>query len=348
MGKRKIIPKEGITMGQFNIPVVLFFFRRKDTIIRIIERLSLIKPNKIYLISDGPRNELEKIEVENCRIAVEDNINWDCEVVRNYATANQGVYDRIGKGAKWVFENEEKAIFLEDDNLPEISFFTYCENLLDLYKDDNRILWICGTNYLEEYEPEDKSSYVFTQHLLPCGWASWSSKFNKYYDGELVLLDDPNTSRKLKNQYKNKALYRQQLYSIKRTKYLLSESPKRSSWDHQMSFSIRINGLLGISPKVNLIKNIGVDEFSEHGGTSFNNVMTRRFCGMDSKQLNFPLIHPKVVLTDYGYEKRVGNIILLPLNTRIAKFLAKAIKPLLGINEFDSFKEWLRNRKQNK
>lgn len=335
-------------MDQYSIPVVLFFFRRKDTITKIIERLSIIKPSKLYLISDGPRNAQEKIEVEECRVAVENSINWSCEINKNYATENQGVYDRIGKGAKWVFENEEKAIFLEDDNLPELSFFSYCNDLLDYYSDDNRILWICGTNYLEDYEPEDKSSYVFTQHLLPCGWASWANKFNKYYDGDLVLLNDQEVVKKLKNQYSNKALYRQQLNSIRRTKHLLSTNSQKSSWDHQMSFSIRINGLLGISPRVNLIKNIGVDEISEHGGTSFNNVMTRRFCGMDSKHLDFPLIHPKVVLTDYIYEKRVGNIILLPLRYRIAKYVIKFIKPLLGINESESFIEWIRTKRRKK
>lgn len=338
----------GINLDQFKIPIVLFFFRRKDTITRILERLSMIEPSKLYLISDGPRNEQEKKEVEECRIVVEKNISWDCEIIKNYAEENQGVYDRIGKGAKWVFEYEEKAIFLEDDNLPELSFFSYCEELLDYYNNDNRILWICGTNYLEEYEPEDKSSYVFTQHLLPCGWASWASKFKRYYDGELALFNDEDIVKKLKNQYSNKALYRQQLYSIKRTKYLLSTKPKKSSWDHQMSFSIRINGLFGISPRVNLIKNIGVDEFSEHGGTSFNNVMTRRFCGMESKHLSLPLVHPKVVLPDETYEKKVGNIILIPWYFRFGKFIMRFIKPLLGIGEYESFKEWLRNKRRGK
>lgn len=335
-------------MNQYSIPVVLFFFRRKETILKIIERLSIVKPSKLYLISDGPRNAQETIEVEDCRFSVENSINWDCVIVKNYATENQGVYDRIGKGAKWVFEYEEKAVFLEDDNLPELSFFTYCEELLKYYNNDNRILWICGTNYLEDYEPEDKSSYVFTQHLLPCGWASWASKFNKYYDGDLELLNNENIVRRLKDQYTNKALYRQQLRSIRSTKYLLNTNPQKSSWDHQMSFSLRINGLLGISPKVNLIKNIGVDEFSEHGGTSFNNIMTMRFCGMDSKRIDFPLIHPKVVLTDSTYEKKVGNIILLPLRYRVGKLIIKFIKPLLGINEYESFKEWLRNKTMNK
>lgn len=329
-------------MNDLNIPIVLFFFRRKDKIVKIIDRLSYIKPKKIYLISDGPRNENEKRQVFDCRNAVENSINWDCEIIKNYANENQGVYDRIGLGAKWVFEREEMAIFLEDDNLPELSFFQYCEELLHKYSDDNRILWICGTNYLEEYEPEDKSSYVFTKHLLPCGWASWATKFNRYYDGEMKLLDEEYVYKRLKDTYLNKSLYRQQKYSFNRTKHLLENNRKSCSWDYQMAFSIRVNGLYGISPRVNQIKNIGVDEFSEHGGTSYNNIMTKRFCGMDSISLELPLRHPKTVMLDSEYEKRVGKIILLPWNLRLLKALARIIKPIIGLGEFDSMKEWVK------
>jgi hypothetical protein len=328
-------------MNGFKIPVVLFFFRRKDKIVEIIERLSQVKPEKIYLISDGPRNENEKIQVNECREAVENSINWDCQIVKNYSSENSGVYDRIGLGAKWVFEKEDVAIFLEDDNLPELSFFNYCEELLEKYKNDNRILWVCGTNYLEDYTPEDNASYVFTKHLLPCGWASWSDKFNQYYDGELKLLDESYIYNRLSETYRNKALYKQQKHSIDRTKYLLEHDRRSCSWDHQMSFSIRANGLYGISPSVNQIKNIGVDEFSEHGGTSLDIEMTNRFCGMDSKELQFPLNHPKSVMEDSIYERRVGNIILLPKKDRFYKVIARYLKPLIGLKQHDSFKEWI-------
>ncbi|SDX26930.1 hemolytic protein HlpA [Paenibacillus sp. CF384] len=329
-------------MSSFDIPIVLFFFRRKDTIIRIIDRLSIVKPRKLYLISDGPRNNIEKKEVEECRAAVEKHINWDCEVIKNYSVNNKGIYDRIGLGAKWVFEKEEKAIFLEDDNLPETTFFKFCEEMLDTYENDTRILWVCGTNYLEKYEPKQNISYVFTQHLLPCGWASWSKKFNQFYDGEMSLFEDKYLFEKLKNQYSNKALFKQQYYLFQRTKHLLKTDKRSSSWDYQMAFSIRINGLYGVSPTINQIQNIGVDEFSEHGGTSFNNVMTRRFCGMKSFPLEFPLKHPTTVLPDINYEEKVGNIILYPWYLRTTKGIVKYIKPILGVGEYESFKSWLK------
>lgn len=151
----------------FDIPVVLIIFRRCDTMPRIIQRLAEVKPRKVYILADEGRNEKEIEQAHECRKTVEALINWDCEVVKNYAEENRGVYRNIGEGAKWVFEREEKAIFLEDDNLPETSFFRYAGEMLEKYETAPEVLWICGTNYVTDMN--GKESYAFTQHLLPCG-----------------------------------------------------------------------------------------------------------------------------------------------------------------------------------
>lgn len=331
-------------MPQFKIPVVLFIFKRYDTVLRILKNIEKVAPEKVYLISDGPRNEEEAILVEKCREKVESNITWDCQIIKNYAKKNKGIYNRIGLGAKWVFSQEKKAIFLEDDNLPEETFFQYCEELLSKYEYDERVLWINGTNYLTEFIPENGASYMFTSHLLPCGWASWSKKFIKYYDGDLSLFSDTYYQKQLLYTYENKSLYRQQFHSIASTKYKM-EHGKPISWDFQMAFSIRINGLYGISPYRNQIKNIGVDNYSEHGGNSFKNEMTRRFCGMESRPLQFPLKHPKTVLIDYIYETKIGKIILWPLQTRICLKMGYIIKGIFRVDKYDSLTTIIRKFK---
>lgn len=328
----------------FEVPVVLFIFKRKEKVKLIIERISQIKPQRIYIIADGPRNENEIDEVRECRIAVEESINWDCEIIKNYAEINRGVYENIGLGAEWVFRREEVAIFLEDDNLPEISFFNYCEELLKRYYDDNRILWICGTNYLQRYNPEDGASYVFTKHLMPCGWASWSHKFLKYYDGELSLITNDTLVKKLKNEYQDKRLYRQQLRLAKKERYRIENNQKPISWDYQMEFAIRVNNLYGISPKNNLIENIGVDDNSIHGGSNLKNVMTERFCTIKSYPLEFPLSHPKTVLVDRKYEIMVSKIILYPIRDRIRYTVSKVLRYILGVPENKSIKNYILRR----
>ncbi len=330
-------------MECFDIPVVLFFFKR-DKIVQIIERVSQIKPSKLYLISDGGRNEHEKNVVDECRRRVENAINWDCEVVKNYASENRGVYDRIGLGAKWVFSCEKKAIFLEDDNLPNITFFNYCRDLLEKYEHDTRILWICGTNYLEKYNPYDSSSYMFTKHMLPCGWASWSDKFNNFYDGNVSLCDDKKIMNRVRKEYDSKALAKQQMQASidERKRFIRNE--RLMSWDYQMDIAIRANGLYGISPCVNLIENIGADEFSIHGGTTIDNVMTKRFCEIKTHSMIFPIIHPKVVLTDIDYEKKISKVILFPLNIRIRYNISLLIRKIVGIPNEIPLRVGLKNK----
>lgn len=323
-------------MEQFNIPVVLFMFLRSDTVLRIIERIRAVKPLKLYLLSDEGRTEDEKQRVRSTRAIVEEAIDWPCEVIKNYAYENRGVHANIGLGAKWVFEREEEAIFLEDDNLPEVSFFEYCKELLQKYKDDKRILWICGTNYLGQYEPQNGASYMFTQHLLPCGWASWAKKFNQFYDDKLLLVDDDYIIRNIGATYKDKRLYQQQIDSVYREKKRKDAGLRFASWDYHMALSVRAHSMLGISPSKNQIRNIGVDADSIHGGTNFGNIMTQRFCGMDSYPLEMPLKHPKTVLIDEQYEKRISDIILMPLHYRAKVKISKKMKKLLNIPEEQS------------
>ena len=320
----------------FDIPVVLFTFKRTDTVLRIIDRIRQVRPQKIYILSDQGRTSEEIQLVEHCRGEIEKAIDWPCTVIKNYASENRGVHANIGLGAKWVFEREKYAIFLEDDNLPEVTFFDYCKELLEKYDNDNRIIWICGTNYLGEYTPENKASYMFTRHLLPCGWASWSDKFNKYYDESLSLAEDDNVMSEMKQSYSDEKLYKQQLESIFREKRRKERGERFGSWDYHMALTIRANNLFGIAPCKNQIKNIGVDSMSIHGGNSMANIMTRRFCNIESHPLEFPLIHPRTVLTDSGFEKKISDIILLPLRYRVKAYANKKAKKILGVGPDES------------
>lgn len=319
-------------MQEFNIPVAVFMFKRAEKTAMIIDQIAKVAPKKIYLIGDGPRNKEEEAAVLNCRKVVEEHITWDCEIIRNYAPQNRGVYQNIAGGAKWVFEREETAIFLEDDNFPSLSFFPYCQELLEKYRNDSRVLWICGTNYMQQYTPEDGSDYVFTQLMLPCGWASWSEKFTKFYDGEMSLYRDLHTRKRVRKAYDNKTLYRHDLRTWEKSISDIEKGKQPVSWDFQMAFSLRAHNLYGIAPKVNLIRNIGADEESIHGGVSMDNVMTARFCEVPTYELSFPLKHPESLRIDNGFERRTENIIIPPLKSRFKDEVARCIKKVLRMD----------------
>lgn len=331
-------------MEQFDIAIGIFIFKRGEKAGLIIDQISKIRPKRLYLIGDGPRNESEIEQVNQCRQEVENHITWECEVIRYYATNNRGVYENIAGGAKWVLEREDCAIFLEDDNFPAISFFYFCKEMLEKYKDDTRVLWVCGTNYLRSYQPSDDSDYVFTQHMLPCGWASWSHKFSKFYDGELSLYNDSTILERVKYYYKNKILLWQNLQSWEVENRRILNGNKPLSWDFQMAFTLRVHNLLGIAPKYNLIKNIGVDSLSTHGGVSMNLEMTRRFCEIPIKEMTFPLKHPKVCLIDPRFEELTSRIIIQPLHFRIKVHIARAIKRIFKISPDQSITNLIKQK----
>ena len=272
----------------FDIPVALFFMKRTENTLKVLSGIAKVQPRKLYLISDGGRTEEEHEKVKACRAAVEAAIDWECEIVRDYAETNAGILDRIGFGAKRVLEKEESAIFLEDDNYPEETFFYFCKEMLEKYRDNTNILWICGTNYLEEYD--SPYSYVFTKHTLPCGWASWGHKYPKVYDGYLEGLDDPFIRENIRGHYGNKRLEKQKLFFIDITKKSFLRGNFKTSWDHQMTFTLMSHNMYGIAPKVNLIKNIGVDaETSEAFDMAVSQLVSEKEPGFRNKYFSITL-----------------------------------------------------------
>ncbi|WP_407195690.1 hypothetical protein [Citrobacter farmeri] len=269
---------------------------------------------------------------------IENAVTWNCEIIKRYQTENVGVYENIAGGAKWVFEREEKAIFLEDDNLPETSFFPFCEELLQRYEDDKRVLWICGSNYLEECIPENKADYIFSKNMLPCGWASWSDKFNHYYDGELSLFNK-NARKALKKSYLNKKLYHQDMYNIEYELDYKKINGRFYSWDYQMAFSLRVHDVYSIIPKFNQIKNIGVDDDSTHGGTSLSNIMVERFCERKTKKIEFPLTHPDNVTIDVKLEEILAMVIIDPNFYTLKSRLSRVIRNIFRLNKTVSIKD---------
>lgn len=291
----------------FDIPVCLFIFKRQDKSVQIIREIAKHKPQKLYIIADAGRNAEEHRLCEQCRKAVENAIDWDCTIVKMYAKENRGCFGNIGLGAREVFEKEAKAIFLEDDNLPEETFLPYCRELLYRYESNDDILWICGTNYMTDFVPSEPCDYVFTRHLLPCGWASWSSKFLKYYDYDFTNLNNQGLKQARKT-YQSLRHYR---YDVRNWKAEKAHN-RFYSWDYQMNFSIRFHNKYGIAPCKNQITNIGADSFSAHGGTSMDNCLTAKFCEVPSARISFPLRAPSRIAIDPIFEKKTREIIVPP------------------------------------
>lgn len=308
-------------MEKFNIPVALIFFNRPDCVKQVMEVICKVKPSKLFLISDAARAEKENEEqlVKASRDIVESMIDWECEIVKNYASENMGCYDRIANGATWVFSQVKKCIFLEDDNVPSLSFFTYCEEMLNKYENNDKIYWVCGGNYLVDYKAKNNASYMFTRQMFPCGWASWSDKWAKY-DGFIKELNK-NTFEEFISNYDNPKMRYYYRYIYEKIMFEIQEGKRLYTWDYQWLFRVVMDQAYAIAPSKNLIRNIGVGPQATHGSVK----MTKRLKGLillENKELEFPLVHPDKIELDKNFEnlieERLGGV--PQFNYRLSRF----------------------------
>ena len=166
-------------MQLLSTPVAFFVFNRPDETFLVFDMIRQAKPQKLFIIVDAPRSE-NPTDLERCQKVLEivKQVDWDCEVLYEIATSNLGCRDRVSSGIDWVFSHVESAIILEDDCLPDISFFQFCQVLLDYYWDDLNILGITGSNILKSCDFEE--SYTFSRYPLVWGWATWKRSWKEY------------------------------------------------------------------------------------------------------------------------------------------------------------------------
>jgi hypothetical protein len=268
-------------------PVLFLVFNRFDTTKKVFEQIRKAKPLKFYIASDGPRNKNEELIVEQIRNYILENIDWNCEVTTFFKEENIGCKLAVQSAITTFFEYETKGIILEDDCLPDLTFFRYCHDLLNKYENDTRVMQISGTNLASEYVADHDNSYFLSRYGSIWGWATWKRAWDLYDDNFSAI-----------NEFSNKKAYLNYFPSSKMGWHRLQqfkecmESKTISSWDFPWAFSKLINNALIIVPNQNLIKNIGFGENSTH--TNYG----EEIYSIDSTKIDFPLKHPKLIFID--------------------------------------------------
>jgi len=230
-------------------PVVIIVFNRPETTARVFERIREVKPEKLYIIADAPRQNNDN-DVKNCAKVLEivSNVDWECEVKQNIASNNLGVGPRPFSGIDWVFNIEDRAIILEDDCVPATSFFSYCTELLEKYIDDPRIMHIAGSQYFEDFTTND-DSYFFSKYSNISGWATWRRAW-KLYDFKLL-----NYAKVKQNCYFDYGFSKREAFFWK-GKFDSARDENYRIWDYQWQYTVFTNAGLCVFPKRNLISNI--------------------------------------------------------------------------------------------
>lgn len=315
----------------FETPVALIIFNRPELTRKVLEKIREVRPKKLYVISDGPRADkpLDAELVLACRRQI-DEIDWDCEIVRDYADKNLGCRERVVTGLSKVFNQEDKAIILEDDCLPSISFFFFTETLLNRYADDARLGSIGGTLPTGISAPGDES-YFFSQYPMIWGWGTWSRVW-KSYDAAILKWPDLRKTRFLEGLLDNPkaiAKWRWNFDSVYKNKI--------DTWDHQFVFNVWTHNLLTVIPSRNLISNIGFGPDATH---TFDSSST--FSNIASTDIEFPLIHPESIFktsTDSMIENVLFGSSLLEI--KLGALFSKAPKWFRAI--LVMVRKWARN-----
>lgn len=289
-------------------PVAFLIFKRPDTTEKVFEVIRQAKPRKLLVVADGPREDRDG-EAQKCAAvrAIIDRVDWDCEVLKNYSDVNLGCKNRVASGLDWVFKTVEEAIILEDDCLPNISFFRFCEELLERYRDDERIMMISGTNYVGEWKSSTQS-YHFSYYGGIWGWASWRRAW-KNYDVKMQLWESEEVRNRIRDVLANESHYKVRAKQFEET-FL----GKIDTWDYQWSFARLLQSGLSVVPCRNLIANIGFGEDSTHTSSTSSGVSE-----MLTYDFNFPIKFNKFTAVDREYDQKLFDTIISPRANLLAK-----------------------------
>ncbi len=274
-----------------NTPVALLIFNRPELTARIFAEIGKARPAKLLVIADGPRAD-QPGEEERCLAAraIVENPNWDCEVLKNYSDVNLGCGRRPASGINWVFQNVEEAIILEDDCLPHPTFFRFCEELLEYYRNDKRVMTISGNNF-QHGTRRTIESYYFSRYPHTWGWATWRRAW-QLYDFEAKIWPELRETSWLPDTLgdRESAAYWRAVFD--------GLSSNSDVWDYQWIFSCWAQHGLAILPNVNLISNIGWGNDATH-----TKALDNPSANLATEAMSFPLNHPRYMASNREADK---------------------------------------------
>lgn len=280
------------TMGNLSAPVSLFVYRRPEHTKWVVERIREVEPSRVLVVGDGPADETEEDQVEAVRRIIAET-DWECEVSKNYADSNLGLKERFATGLDWIFETVEESIILEDDTLPDPSFFRFCDELLERYRGDDRVWDITGRNEVEGCCP-GHNSYFYSYNGGIWGWATWRSSYEEY-DPDMTAWKNPV----IRDHIRDVLADRWQSYYLEEI-YDMTCRGDIETWDYQWGFARLRNNAVSVIPRSNLVKNIG---FGKLATNTTEPEESHAFGAGTLNEVNFPLQHPDFVGTNRKYDK---------------------------------------------
>lgn len=286
-----------------DVPVAINIWIRPECQRKQFDVIRQARPSVLFVTSDGGRNEEEWKLIYQGRKLYEEGIDWECTVYYLYQDKNRGMYEMGKIRRDFIWSKVDRCIFLEDDQIPSVSFFRFCSEMLDKYKDDLRVLMVCGMNHLGVYD-EVNTDYFFSRAGSIWGIGMWRRVYKQ--SGDFSYKDDSYVMRRLRQATRGKKYVWKSFKGYAKNEFFDGHPAGDEFFLGLASYG---QNQLIIVPKYNLISNIGSTGDSAHAGelrTLPRGI--RRVFNMKTYELSFPLKHPKYVIEDREYEEKVNRI----------------------------------------
>ena len=309
-----------------NVPVAIHAFIRPKMLEKQWAVIKEARPSVLIIRSDGPRASVpsDKEKIAECRKIVED-IDWECDVHKLYFEENQGMYNMIDISYEYIWSRFDRCIFLEDDQIPSVSYFKYCEYLLEKYKDDLRIHCIHGVNLCEKWDKTD-ADYFFAKVPVSSGKATWKRSFEMCEN----VLDYKDNAYVSNLMYKTMPKYmKKQFKSFAETGTYANHRP---GGEFFVRYAEICQNQLVIIPKYNLINNIGVGEGSTHTANNIKAMPKKlqKMYDMKTYEYEFPLKDAEFVIADVDFEKeREKQLGVYSPLQKAARFISRSVRLVL-------------------
>lgn len=281
-----------------DIAVLMLFFNRPETFRLVFDEVRKARPSRLFLYQDGPRDSRDEPGIEACRaIVADDQIDWQCDVVRNYQTRNYGCDPSGYLSHRWAFSLADKVMVLEDDVVPSQAFFPFCKEMLDRYEHDPRVAMVAGFN-TDEVTPGVPYDYFFTSVFSIWGWASWRRVVERW-EGDYRFMHDAFNRRQLE------AVVRERGYRHDFMRMCADHAASGKPYFESIFWSAMLmSGALAIMPTRNMVNNVGASADSTH----FSALQTmparlRRLFTMPRYDVDFPLRHPRYLMEYMPYKE---------------------------------------------
>lgn len=311
-------------------PVVLIAFRRPDVTRRNLEVLRQVRPERLFLVADGPRPGNAE-DQQQCAAVREvlDSVDWPATVERKFAPSNLGLEANVELGLDWVFSQVDRAIVLEDDCIPDPTFFAFCDELLERYADEPRVWQIAGDTHHVPQEMFGGYSYGFSTWASVWGWATWADRWKAH---RAVFDRDHAGAEERVGQIPRTADAHRTEPAVPHPDALVTEAARRHftfvstepdgdryGWDHHWWVTIQSRQGLSVMPSVNLVEHDGYGEGATH---------TRAAKVPEpAVAMELPLVHPPTVELNRDVEGEL-ELVLLRTDGRLSRIARRLIKPL--------------------